>query len=358
MGLSSTSVHIRLPNGASRGALAHVRAAVIAVLGREGEELVADVSRAERRLALQASGRWVSIYDDAGVPDALASALSKALSARALSVTIDDSSALALAAFEAGKTVGRFKRQSGKVPSATASKPFLSWVPARSVRQLDEVLKADEVLLEFCAVNAARLFGITPATAVAQGVDDLDASLLIGFRDRSRPVPTPQSAPARVYGGLYGLHEVEGREGQRCEVFLKTMNDGGATRGLVLSISGPSVDKKHVAPHSLTVLHQLVEVAKTVFTKRGNVFVAEFPSLEIPAKVEARFADYRRQHEAQEASSLLFKVLLDLQRPGSSQLVFTATCGESTVGPVVDKAPVVVSARRRLSRKAKGQEKR
>lgn len=142
------------------------------------------------------------------------------------------------------------------------------------------------------------------------------------------------------------MQEVEGREGQQVELMVNAMNEGGATRGLVFSVSGAAVDEKRLAPRALTVLHRLVVVEQAAFTKRGDVFVVELPSLEFPAKVDVGAVRYQRQHEANEASSLLFKVSLDLQKAGSGQLVFTAVCGESTVGPVVAKAPVAIVARR------------
>ncbi|APR82840.1 Hypothetical protein A7982_08189 [Minicystis rosea] len=364
MGSFFTNVHLRVAPGAP---LAPVLDAIVELAHGEGFEPAGSAEPGDRAVVvLRDAGGWISIFDEATEGQdsnklaRLASALSRAAGAPAVSVLVHDSDVLLLGLFVDGAAVDSFDSN----PSFSAAKPSATkrrkaaghperWAallaPGATVEALAAAWASERLFAEQTLATTAALLG-APADRMGLGFRYFESTpaasrpagevTRLAFRLRARPAyELDAEGPVMIGTDLPPEYASERRTvalavGDELRVSLGGRNQGGAGVGLSVIVAGDAITRGLVAVDTFELVvgdvmsgakHQVITPVRKE-RDSAVALVARLPDRALPAGVRGGFAalagasDFRKAHSALQRSAVHVNVVGRALVPGAGDL--------------------------------------
>ncbi|HVH45637.1 MAG TPA: hypothetical protein VM925_24955 [Labilithrix sp.] len=389
MGSFFTNVQICLNEADSARARVRVLDALRVFADRAGLVPATKNDESDRTMLVRIGGPWVSIYDSLSegqnleVSDALGKSLSRELSAPVATVLVHDSDVLELRLFQDGKLLDRFNNAPSYFGQATPAEiTAAKGRPTRWHKVLGDSVDIDELREAFESAdtdepfaahvvleNIASALGLAhehvfvgyryatePSTAERSPGVRTTGFVELRWRDRSadKPKTIARTVPSFSKGFSSGRLALRVDSAQPFSGAVR--NEGAASKGISVVISGPALDEELVNLESLTVAAGVPAYEGTgVPLERWNdakghpSFIATLPDVKIPEGIStqalgalARSPD--KYVQASTRATIHLTLVCRGLKPGRSRFSIAVVPEANPEGEIVHEVPVNVDA--------------
>lgn len=319
-------------------------------LSKQGYEETDKLTEDTRTIAISNinNDRWISLYDEYSEKDfsddplLFITNLSRLITNPLVLISVLDSDILDLSLLRNGKLENSLNNQS-QVFSKNQLSKFINFkgdklnpwnilnLDKSHLERLNNVWASDYIFVEEILEKTAEIMNLNNDYC-SVGFNylrdsNLDDLLFLRFKKKESAKTSEEDlGPTKLEFSAYGS-AIEGSVNEVKEFYVSLFNVGIESKGLSVGVYGEALENKYVEVDKILAINssrtiENGEIIKSSTTKKDELILGRFNSLEIQSGFNPHSMDWSKMIEKRFASSMQFKIYLKLLKKCKSTINF------------------------------------